>query len=358
LTTILVFRIGQLGDSLASLPALRAIRAAHPDARLVLLTDRHVGSTAVTSWEVLGSAGLFDDVVYLRVPSRLRDFAEASRKIRRLAPSRLYYLPPMPRSRWQAARDWVFFRLGCGIRDLVGLRATGRYPVRDRAGNLLRLEKESDRLLAWISPNLPRPISSRDAGRIRPGADVSAKVARLIDATGVRGHRLVAVCPGSKMQATRWPEDRFEEMGRRLLKRFPDAGLLVLGAPHERPLGDRLCAAWGSRAKNFAGDLTIWESAAALERCHLYVGNDTGTMHLAASVGIPCVAIFGARDNPGKWEPAGEGHTVLRHHVPCAGCVLTVCVDHDLACLKGISVDQVVGAASARLAERKAIAHA
>jgi heptosyltransferase-3 len=356
--TVLVFRIGQLGDSLVSLPALRAIRTAHPDARLVLLTDCHVGSTAVTSWEVLGPAKLFDDVRYLRVPSRIRDLAEASREIRRLGPSRLYYLPPMPRSRWQAARDWVFFRLACGIPDLVGLRATGPYPVRDHSGMLLPLKKESDRLLAWIAPDLPRPFSGRGAWRIRPGADVTAKIARLIDAAGFGGQRIVAVCPGSKMPATQWPEDRFAEMGLRLLKRFPDVRLLVLGAPHERPLGDRLCAGWGARAKNFAGDLAIWESAAALERCHLYIGNDTGTMHLAASVGTPCVAIFSARDNPGKWEPAGEGHTVLRHDVPCAGCVLTVCVDHDLACLKGISVDQVLDAASARLAEREATVHA
>jgi ADP-heptose:LPS heptosyltransferase len=86
-----------------------------------------------------------------------------------------------------------------------------------------------------------------------------------------------------------------------------------------------------------------------LERCALYVGNDTGTMHLAASVGTPCVAIFSARDNPGKWEPTGPGHIVLRHEVPCAGCMLETCVDNDLECLKAISVDEVLAAIGGRL---------
>jgi hypothetical protein len=85
-TTILVFRIGQLGDTLASLPAIRAIRAAHPHARLVLLTDRQADPAASRPWEVFEPAGCFDEVCYLSVPSRLVDFVRTSRQVRRLTP--------------------------------------------------------------------------------------------------------------------------------------------------------------------------------------------------------------------------------------------------------------------------------
>jgi heptosyltransferase-3 len=64
---------------------------------------------------------------------------------------------------------------------------------------------------------------------------------------------------------------------------------------------------------------------------------------------VPCVAIFSARDNPGRWEPAGAGHVVLRRDVPCAGCVLADCVEHQKICLTTIAVDEVVAAALARL---------
>jgi ADP-heptose:LPS heptosyltransferase len=123
----------------------------------------------------------------------------------------------------------------------------------------------------------------------------------------------------------------------------------VFGAQHEHALGDALCRAWGTGAINVSGSLTIAESAALLERCAAYVGNDTGTMHLAASVGTPCVAIFSARDNPGRWEPVGEGHLVLRHDVPCAGCQLTTCIERERACLKGIEVSDVLAAVGAVL---------
>ena len=356
MTTILVFRIGQLGDTLASLPAIRAIRAAHPHARLVLLTDRQADPAAVTSWEVLAPTGLFDDVCYLSAPSRLVDFLGASRRVRRLAPARLYYLMPTPRTPWQVARDRLFFRWLCGIPDIVGLRPPGPYPVRDDAGQLVRLQGEAARLMGWVAPELPLTRAEQDDWRIHPAPDHYTKPGRLLDAAGFRGHDIVALAPGSKMQATKWPEDRFQRVGLALLHRFPDLRLVVVGGPGEIPLGDRLCRAWGDRAMNLSGVLSVWESAAMLERCILYVGNDTGTMHLAASVATPCVAIFSARDNPGKWEPAGPGHIVLRTDVPCAGCMLRTCVEQDLACLKAISVDEVLAAVSAPLEQTRTTA--
>lgn len=348
---VLVFRTGHLGDTLASLPAIRAIREAHAGARLVLMTDRNaVKPGAVTSWDVVGPLRLFEDVTYLPVPTRFTDLVVAARAIRSLKPSRLYYLPPMPRTRWQVARDWLFFRICCSIQDGVGLRPTGAYPVRDRDGALVRISSERERLLNWVTPFLDRPQPARAPSfRAEPRPEDRDRARVMLEAAGIASGTLIAIGAGSKVQATRWPEDRFEMTGRELLKSRSDLRLVVLGSAPERELGDRLCRAWGARAHNLAGALSIWESGAVLERCALYIGNDTGTMHLAACVGTPCVAIFSARDNPGKWEPQGDHHRILRREVPCAGCALETCVEHDLACLKAISVDDVVSAANALL---------
>jgi ADP-heptose:LPS heptosyltransferase len=343
---VLVFRVGQLGDSIVSLPAIRAIRAAHPGARLVLLTDRQRGLTAVPSWEVFGPTGLFDDVAYLDVPSRLADYVAAARVVRAWAPARLYYLAPMPRTAWQAGRDRLFFRWLCRIPDVVGLRPTDRYPVRDGAGRLVRLAHESERLLEWIG-QAPAPARAPDC--LSVPADDQRRAARALDDAGFGGHPIVAIAPGSKMTSKLWPEERFGEVGCAVLRRFPDVRLVVLGSADERSLGDRLCSAWGSATVNLMGRLDVWEAAAILERCALYVGNDTGTMHLAAASGVTCVAIFSARDNPGRWEPSGEGHVVFRRDVPCAGCLLTECIVEDRACLKAIEASEVAAAVVARL---------
>jgi ADP-heptose:LPS heptosyltransferase len=355
MTRILVFRIGHLGDTLLSLPALRAIRAAHRDASLVLLTNRDTSRATVTAWDVLEPARIFDDVLFFPVPSRTSDFVTLARSIRRLKPSRVYYLPPLPRTRAQTARDWLFFRVGCGIDDLVGLESTGPHPVRDANGALVRMQKESDRLVDWIAPALPAAAIDRRATRLEPAEGDRLRADQILREAGLHGSRLVAIGPGSKSQATQWPVDRYEEAVRRLLRVHPDLRVVVLGAPHERALAGSLCRAWGASAVNLAGSVTLAQTAALLERCVLYVGNDTGTMHLAASVGTPCVAIFSARDNPGRWEPVGDGHVVLRREVPCAGCLLSTCVEQDQACLKAIAVEDVVAAVTAQLTARECV---
>jgi lipopolysaccharide heptosyltransferase III len=344
---ILVFRVGQLGDTLVSIAAVHAIRAAHPGAWIVLLTDRQRHLRTVDAWDVLGPTGFLDDVLYLPVPWTFGDLARARAAIRALDGERMYYLTPMPRTAWQVWRDRFFFQTLCGIPTIVGLRSTPPYPARDRRHRLIRLESESTRLRASIAGGaisaVPGPTDHRlpltAAHRERAAARLAA----------FSGSRMIAFATGSKMPAKMWPLERFAAAGSDLLARDPDIRLLVLGGgAEERQQAETLTSAWGARSVNLVG-LPIWDTAAVLERCSLYVGNDTGTMHLAASVGVPCVAIFSARDNPGRWEPAGAGHVVLRRDVPCAGCVLADCVEHQKICLTTIAVDEVVAAALARL---------
>ena len=71
---------------------------------------------------------------------------------------------------------------------------------------------------------------------------------------------------------------------------------------------------------NLCGLLNPRESAAALKMAKIFVGHDSGPMHLAASVGIPCVAIFSARNKPGVWFPYGNQHKVVYHPIDCYGC--------------------------------------
>jgi ADP-heptose:LPS heptosyltransferase len=166
---------------------------------------------------------------------------------------------------------------------------------------------------------------------------------------------LIGIGPGSKWPSKVWPEERFAEVGKKLIG---ELGLypIVLGGPEDAALAARLVKTWGSGA-NAAGALDIRPAAAALTHCRLYVGNDTGTMHLAAAVGTPCGAVFSAQDWPGRWYPYGMGHTVLRRRVACEGCLLQVCEREGLRCLKEISVDEVLSACREVLSKHTAHTH-
>src|SRR5207244_7647749 len=223
-----------------------------------------------------------------------------------------------------------------------------RFGVREGDGRLARLPSELMRLLDVVER---AGVPVRDPVRSDLALGLSADERRRLDAVwrtvGIaEGVDVFALAPGSKMPAKRWPIERFAEVGRGLRERFPRGRLVVLGGAEDRELGNELRRRVGDDTINLAGDLSILESAEALRRCRLYIGNDTGTMHLAAAVGTPCVTIFSARDHPGRWEPHGAGHISLRHDLPCAGCLLLTCEKEQMACIRGITPDHVLDAVS------------
>jgi glycosyltransferase involved in cell wall biosynthesis len=82
------------------------------------------------------------------------------------------------------------------------------------------------------------------------------------------------------------------------------------------------------------------------------VCHDSGPMHLAATMGVPCVAIFSARAKPGEWFPRGDHHTVLYHKTPCWDCGLEECIEKEKLCILSITVDEVFRPAVQQLARR------
>jgi ADP-heptose:LPS heptosyltransferase len=344
-----IIRTGQLGDTLMALPAIELLRRHHLKHRLVLLTDRQPSNARyVSAWDICKPTGWFDGVITYERRTRgwdaLRSWASMLRELRSMKVDQFYNLAA-GRSKWQAMRDEWFFSGMAGARHYHA-PVPHRNPGKDADCRLHWMEPEWRHTLRGIGVEHPvdfkfcLPIS--DAER-----DAATRVAT---AAGVDfGARLLAFGPGSKMPAKIWPVERFAEVGTRVQKDFPDLQFAILGGQEDAAIGRALCSAWGERAHNLAGKLSIFGSAAILERCIAYVGNDTGTMHLAAMAGIPCVAIFSARDYPGRWDPYGAGHTVLRHEVACAGCLLEACEKFENKCLKLISVDEVHDAIRATL---------
>jgi heptosyltransferase-3 len=346
---ILVYRIGQLGDTVVALPALWAVRRQFPDARLVLLGNAH--ARFVQAQDVLPPSGLIDEYVTYPVgASRIAAFWGLLARLRASRFDALVYLAPRRRTRAQVWRDLAFFRLA-GIRRVFGHHGFTPLPARPAGAPLPALEQEADHLLGRLaSSGIPVPSRGRGemdlalTGEERAAAESWLRAHVPADA---RGAGLVGIGPGSKQASKVWPEDRFVALGRRLVaehRLFP----VIFGGPEDRALGERLVRAWG-RGSNAAGSLAIRVTAATLAHCRLYVGNDTGTMHLAAAVSVPCVAIFSARDWPGRWYPYGQGHTVLREAVSCEGCLLEVCTRERLRCLTGIHVDAVAEACAETL---------
>jgi ADP-heptose:LPS heptosyltransferase len=344
---VLIFRVGQLGDMIMSLPAIWAVRRNWPDAKLTLLCDKHPGRSYVLGSDILGPTGLFDSIEHYAVPSQghghIRSLGSRLRLLLRLRAQRynaLIYLAPSIRKREQVKRDLIFFR-AVGVDRVYGAKHFPQVPIKQPGKPFEVGPSEADLLLARLAADgIPIPGYGKGSLELVLGDAEAAAVARWRTTLKSDGGRMwIGVGPGSKMPAKRWPLERFAEVVSMLIARH-DVWPVVFGGLEDSEDGEELLARWG-RGYNAAGALSVRASVKALTHCTLYLGNDTGTMHLAAAAGTPCVALFSARDWPGAWYPYGVPHDVFRSALDCEGCYLVECVERQNECLTRITVDEV-----------------
>ena len=146
----------------------------------------------------------------------------------------------------------------------------------------------------------------------------------------------IAICPGAEYgPAKRWMPERFIEAAKRVGETRACEWVLV-GTAKDRQLGEEIAAALGERCENRIGKTTLAELIETLRGCQVLLTNDTGTMHLAAWLGVPTAAVFGSTDPvlTGPLAPP-ERVRILRHQVECSPCFLRNC-PIDLRCMKAV----------------------
>jgi heptosyltransferase-2 len=188
--------------------------------------------------------------------------------------------------------------------------------------------------------------------RLHVTADALRDADRLLaECGGGEATRWIAVNPGSIYgTAKRWPAERFAAAADRLAARW-DARILLLGSAREAQVLVAVASAMREPAVTLGGRTDLAVLPALLRRARLLLTNDTGAMHVAAAVETPVVAVFGPTD-PEATGPLGTRSRCVRTPVPCSPCLLRECpIDH--RCMIGVTVEQVMEAAEAVLADAR-----
>ena len=125
---------------------------------------------------------------------------------------------------------------------------------------------------------------------------------------------ILAMAPAANWIGKTWPVERFSQVAMTLLHGYgPLAGgrLMVLGGPGDEALARSLKDSAGRRFINLAGKVDLLTAYACLKRARLFIGNDSGAMHLAAAAGTPTIGLFGPSDER-LYAPWGEHTRVVR----------------------------------------------
>lgn len=331
---LVVFRVGNIGDTITALPAMAAVRAHFPGSRVVFLTSPGP-ATLPGAKELLENSDLFDEMI--RYTSE--DIATWSgkrgllKRVRAARPVGYIELSMAMTSFRVSLRNIIFARMTGARAYVAGGVTTPSFGRRAHARRYPQIH-DAERTMRILSRVVPEPGPYAFPIPARPEARALAEsvLAYLADP-------ILALCPGGKREINRWPADRFGSVARRLAEGY-GASVIVIGGPGDGPLYDAI------REKHpgamSAVGLDLQGTADILRRVALLLTNDTGPMHLAAAVGTPVVAVFSARDYQNKWYPYGTQHTVLRREVPCSACFLEQCPT--MHCTRELTVDEVTAA--------------
>jgi predicted lipopolysaccharide heptosyltransferase III len=329
LHNVLIIKLRYIGDVLLATPTVRAIKAARPDVRVTMMVNR--GSEDVLS----GNPDL-DEILVL--------------------------------DKGSLAAQWRF---------IVGLRHRRFDTVIDLT------DGDRSAFLSWIS-GAPVRIGFNDEDRwrgrcytevVRPVADVRHRIDRdlealkfigiqagskdpqlwltpeeensgdqLLDQLGVqRSQSIVILQPAARYWFKAWPPERFAELADHLTFQY-SCQVLIGGSQQDIDLAQQIRQMAKSSLINMAGRTTIRQFAAIAKKSALFVGSDSGAMHIAAAVGTPMVALFGP-SNPDEWGPHSDRVKVLYKGLDCRACFHPTCERGELNCMKQLSVQEVCAAA-------------
>ncbi len=131
--------------------------------------------------------------------------------------------------------------------------------------------------------------------------------------------RIIGIVPGAGYPTKCWPTDRFARVAKFLIEKY-NVGIIILGGKNDIMLQNQILSQIENSTLGLAGELSLQESAAAMDHCELVISNDTGLMHLAAALKKKLVAIFGNTSREFGFYPCAPQQIVLEKELPCRPC--------------------------------------
>jgi heptosyltransferase-2 len=333
---ILFIRLDRIGDMVLSTPALKAIKEKYPSARLSVLAAP-------------AAAGLLDgnrnvDRVYLWEPGKgpaallgvLRDLRAAG-----------FDLAIDPHSGYEITTAVIAFLSGAAVRAGYGTRGRGIF-FNLRAGAPAAGAHFSDEAFGVLK------LLGMERGSAGPELFVTreaeAGAAAMLENAGAgKSDTVVSVHPGGHYPSQRWPAERFAAMITALISRHK-AWIVLVGVSAEAAVTEKVlaCLAPEDRKKVIkAVDLKTGLLCALIGRSRLFIGNNSGPLHMAGALKIPSVSTMGPTDE-NRWRPLGADQIVLKADLPCLSCGRGRCGPHE--CMADITTEMMLESAERLLA--------
>lgn len=347
---ILLVRLRLIGDVVFTTPAIRALRRRFPSAHLTYLVE-------TTAAPVVAGNPHLSEVIAIphhRGWQRVVEDVALAKRLRAARFDTVIDFHGGPRSAWLTWATRAPVRVGYDIpgRSWMYTRIVHRpRALRPRHS----VENQWD-LLAEVDVAFARP-ADRTIDRVEMPVDAAARagVDRRLTAWGVgASDRVIVLHVSAGNPFRRWPEASFSALAAALVAGAANRWVLVTGGPSDREATARVLAEARRQAASAAGrvldaeTLSLVELRAVVERAALYVGGDSGPLHVAGTSNVPVVGLYGPTlpERSAPWRPSVlPTASVDGGPLPCRPCHQRVCVPGDFRCLTHVTADHVRDAA-------------
>src|SRR3984893_5489381 len=333
---ILIRATNWVGDAIMALPAIRAIRN-RPYSNVAILARSYVT-------DIYRHQNVADELIIYDHRGKHAGIFGRERLAKELQ-SREFDVSILLQNAFDAA--WLAWRAGIPqrigyARDARNFLLTKAVPV-PKPGEIPAHEKfyylELIRRSGWIDSIPDEPfikLQVNEATRKRAAVQLAS--------AAVRPHAIrIAIGAGASYGSAKcWRPSRFAELANQLQAQW-DADVILFGAAGETDVSSAIASEMRRAPIDLTGKTTVADLPALLSQCHVFIGNDSGAMHVAAAVGLPAVAIFGPTDPYGT-APITPRCTVVQEKPYCSPCFLRRCpIDH--RCMTGVRPEAVEAAA-------------
>jgi heptosyltransferase-2 len=340
---ILIRATNWIGDAILALPALRAVRGKCLAAHIAIVARPYVA-------DIYRDQGVCDELIVYDPHSkhhgwRGRELLAKQLRVQKFDTALLL----------QNAFDAAWLAWRAGIPQRVGYARDGRSLLLTHAIPLPKPDEipahekfyylELLRRAGWIEA---LPNESLIQLRV-PDAARQRAALTLVEA-GSRPNALrIAVGAGASYGSAKcWPPNRFASALNQILSQS-DADVILFGTAGESAVSSAIANQLQRAAIDLTGKTRIADLPALLSQCHLFLGNDSGAMHVAAAVGLPIIAVFGPTDPEGT-APVTPRATIVQQRPYCSPCFLRRCpTDH--RCMTAVQPQMVASALHQRLLE-------
>ena len=326
---ILVIKLDHIGDVLLATPVFSNLRRAYPNAELHALTGAW-SRVVLEKHPDVNNVEEYNSPAFCRTgqPTSLRETFKLYRQLRR----QKYDLIVELRSDWRTV--WfAFLRLTPKRLSRAALQVANKLGFAQFSGTHETTRNLDVLRQAGIPTSVETAIFSVTTEDKKWASDFLATYQ--ID----RQHPLIAIHPGSPIALKRWLPERYAELADWLIAQ-KRAQILFVGVKDEIPITTEIQALMRGESINIAGKTTLTQLASILHTCNVFIGNDSGPMHLAAAVGTQTIGLYGPGD-PTRFGPAGAKCQTIQRKSDCP-CLGTVCRYGKSGCMSEIQVTDVI----------------